>query len=150
MDKSLLIGIGNYSRSDDALGWRFADAMKEYDDILKIEYRYQLQIEDADLISHFEMVYFVDASHEKYPEGFQISSCDPDFNCSFTSHALTPQTILQLVDELYGVKPKAYVIGICGYHWELQEGMSHQATANLKNALLAFGKKLEIQPLGIG
>ena len=47
--KTLLIGIGNSGRSDDALGWKFVDEFVEYGHLFDLEYRYQLQIEDAEL-----------------------------------------------------------------------------------------------------
>ena len=63
--KTLLIGIGNYGRADDALGWKFIDEFSDRDDLYDFEYRYQLQIEDAELVTKYEKVIFVDASHQQ-------------------------------------------------------------------------------------
>jgi Ni,Fe-hydrogenase maturation factor len=49
--KKLIVGIGNASRGDDGLGWKFLDLLKErgFDD-WELIYRYQLNVEDADLV----------------------------------------------------------------------------------------------------
>ena len=61
----LIIGIGNSGRNDDGLGWKFVDiasqTMRGYFDV---EYRYQLQIEDAELVSKYNKVIFADATQE--------------------------------------------------------------------------------------
>ena len=56
--KTLLIGIGNSGRSDDALGWKFVDEFADYDYLFDLEYRYQLQIEDSELVSRYKKVIF--------------------------------------------------------------------------------------------
>ncbi|HPW63523.1 MAG TPA: hypothetical protein PLJ13_14595, partial [Cyclobacteriaceae bacterium] len=50
----LMIGIGNNGRSDDALGWNFVDEFSNREDLFDIEHRYQLQIEDALLITEYK------------------------------------------------------------------------------------------------
>ncbi|MEJ2005023.1 MAG: hypothetical protein P8X57_08700 [Cyclobacteriaceae bacterium] len=145
MNNSLLIGIGNYARSDDALGWCFADHFSYLVDKIDIEYRYQLQIEDADLVSQYDTVYFADATCETYGHGFLFTPCQPAFNCSFTSHSLTPETILQMARELYACKCEGFVIGISGQRWELKEGISQKGYSNLKNATDFFSKYMERQ-----
>ena len=61
-DKTIVIGIGNNGRQDDGLGWMFLDFLDEQNANIDLEYRYQLQIEDADLISNYDTVIFVDAT----------------------------------------------------------------------------------------
>jgi hydrogenase maturation protease len=139
-EKTLFIGIGNYGRSDDALGWIFIDQLANWWDKYDFEYRYQLQIEDAELISKYNKVFFIDASHEQIENGFSIYECLPAPTGSFTSHQLSPETVLWLAGELFNAPPKGYVIGISGINWELNHGISNEAEKNLKNALAYFQK----------
>ncbi|RLD75788.1 MAG: Ni/Fe hydrogenase, partial [Bacteroidetes bacterium] len=61
-NKTIVFGIGNIGRQDDGLGWLFLDHLKEKQfNHLDLEYRYQLQIEDAELICNYDTVIFVDA-----------------------------------------------------------------------------------------
>lgn len=137
-NRTLLIGIGNYGRSDDALGWKFIDTFESHDDLFDFEYRYQLQIEDAELISQYDQVIFVDASHEHYANGFSFHPCEPSASSSFTSHELLPEMVVWLAWELFGKKPEAYVMAITGITWELHHGLSAEAEENFKRAAAYF------------
>jgi hydrogenase maturation protease len=134
----LLLGIGNYGRTDDALGWKFIDTFSSHDDIFDLEYRYQLQIEDAELISQYETVIFVDAVRKETKQGYEFYECKPAMGSSFTTHKLEPEMVLWLADDLYGKQPKAYVMAIEGISWELHNGLSNNAQKNLNNAVTFF------------
>ena len=72
-NKLLLIGIGNSGRGDDGLGWKFTDLISEKNyHWIDLEYRYQLQIEDTELINNYDTIVFVDASHTVLKDGFEI------------------------------------------------------------------------------
>lgn len=137
-DKILLIGIGNYGRADDALGWRFADDISAQTDLFDIEYRYQLQVEDAELITQYEQVIFVDACHHSLPDGYSYFECQPAPAENFTTHTLAPQNVLWICHELFGYSPTCFVLAIGGNNWELRNGMSEVAKENLEKALVFF------------
>ena len=135
-DRTLVIGIGNYGRQDDGLGWYFLDAISAYHpEHLHLEYRYQLQIEDAELISDYDRAIFVDSSLEATERGFFLRSCHPSVHRDFTSHHLHPETVLYLCRNLFKKVPKAYILGIKGYKWNLKTGLSKKAKANLDRTL---------------
>jgi hydrogenase maturation protease len=135
-DSTLVIGIGNYGRQDDGLGWYFLDAISSYHpEHLHLEYRYQLQIEDAELISGYDRVIFVDSTVETTERGFYLRSCRPSFHKDFTSHHLHPETVMYLCKNLFKKQPKAYILGIKGYKWTLKTGLSKKAQINLDNTL---------------
>ncbi len=71
MKKTLFVGIGNIGRADDGLGWAFIDylALKSTNSY-NLEYRYQLQVEDAELISNYHTVIFVDSDMLHYDKRF--------------------------------------------------------------------------------
>ncbi len=137
-DKTIVLGIGNNGRQDDGLGWMFLDFLDEQKANIDLEYRYQLQIEDAELISNYETVIFVDATKEETEEGFYLEPCHPSEKYSFSTHALQPETILYLSKKLYDHNPDASIFAIQGYDWELMIGLSEKGTINLEKAKKYF------------
>jgi hydrogenase maturation protease len=139
---TILFGIGNCGRSDDGLGWAFIDRLQQETTFTgQIEYRYQLQVEDAALISNARQVVFVDSYHGSLPNGFQLVRCEPSREFEFTTHVLRPEAVLCLCRDLYGSLPRADVLLIQGHSWELQTGMSPDAERHLENALRFFKDK---------
>ena len=134
----LIFGIGNNGRQDDGLGWCFLDFLKEQNTTIELEYRYQLQIEDSELISNYNQVIFIDATKEKTEAGFYLKPCLPSEKYSFSSHALAPETVLYLSSELYNHKPIAFVFGIEGYNFGLKIGLSKKGALNLEKAKKYF------------
>lgn len=135
---TLIIGIGNTGRADDALGWYFLNELPDCPHRCNREYRYQLQIEDAEMIRHYTHVIFVDASHKMYKNGFSFYPCVSDRSTSFTTHKLTPEQTLALAQDLYNADTDAYILAISGEKWGLNTGMSDYAENNLQQALRFF------------
>ena len=140
-DNTIVLGIGNNGRQDDGLGWLFLDFLKNQHSNVDLEYRYQLQIEEAELITNYDIVIFVDATKEETEEGFYVKPCLPSEKYSFSTHALEPETILYLSSTLYNHNPESKIIGIQGYEWELQIGLSKKAVKNLDKATNYFKDK---------
>ena len=141
----LLIGIGNSGREDDGLGWAFIDHLKpELPDNYDVEYRYQLQIEDAEMISHYQKVFFIDADKAPETNEFIINECFPKETHHFSSHALPPETILYLASSVYGKNPESYIVGISGESYQLKNGLTKDAKSNLKKAINSFKKEVII------
>ena len=142
-NKIVVLGIGNSGRQDDGLGWKFLDFLnKEGIPNAKLEYRYQLQIEDAELICHYDTVIFVDAVKDNLKQGFYYKICEPSDKFSFSTHALVPETVLFLSKKIYNHSPKAFVLGIHGYLWDLNIGLSKKAIINFNNAKNYFMKEI--------
>ncbi|TGV02156.1 hydrogenase maturation protease [Flavivirga rizhaonensis] len=140
--KTIVFGIGNTGRQDDGLGWLFLDFLKTQNPHMDLEYRYQLQIEDAELILNYETVIFIDATKEDTGDGFYFKTCKPSEAYSFSTHALKPETILHLTNTLYYYNPKAFILGIQGYQWELEIGISKKAKININKAKDYFKKNV--------
>ncbi len=140
---TLMIAIGNCGRNDDGLGWAFADQLEDADRFLgKINSCYQLQVEDAELIAAYPRVIFVDACESHLADGYswEVTPAQNDF--TFTTHALTPEAVLFLCQDLYQKFPKAYTLKIQGSDWALKIGLSDFATENLDKALGFFNKNI--------
>lgn len=136
---TLLLAIGNCGREDDGLGWKFADHFQDMNiDTVDIEYRYQLQVEDAELISDYATVIFIDATHKKLKEGFEINPCKAAGHFFYSSHMQSPEAVLYLANDLYDKFPQAYTLVIAGHEWELKTALSSKAKKNLEAAFTFF------------
>ena len=141
---TLLIAIGNSARRDDGLGWAFKEQIEKLG-LFKGEMinRYQLQVEDAELISHYPRVIFVDATENYFTQGYVWEKTRPLNEFSFTTHALSPEAILFICQDLYERCPEAYTLKICGRSWSLKTGLSKHAKINLTRAKYFFKEKLK-------
>ena len=134
-NKILVLGVGNIGRQDDGLGWLLLDYLEEANfKNLDLEYRYQLQIEDAELLCNYRTVIFVDATKEDTKEGFYYRTCEASDKHSFSTHELCPETVLFLAKNLYQHRSKAFILGIQGYDWNLEMGLSEKAKVNFEKA----------------
>lgn len=136
---TLIIGIGNSGRRDDGLGWAFVNEIQNrMPDAFDFEWRYQLQVEDSELICDYRRIIFVDASTEEFMHGFSFSKCELAEHYYFSSHAQNPETVVYLAATLYDAQPDAYMMAISGVEWELKEGLSERAIAHLQSAIDHF------------
>ncbi|MDH3460543.1 MAG: hydrogenase maturation protease [Burkholderiaceae bacterium] len=136
----LIFGWGNPSRGDDALGPVFIERLQ---DLLtpamlgRVELLtdFQLQVEHAlDLIGR-DQVLFVDAS-TSCAHPFEVSSLLPLRDQSFTTHALSPASLLQVYRDVQGIEPPSCTqLAIYGERFELGEPLSDAALSNLEQAL---------------
>lgn len=132
----LIIGIGNPSRGDDAIGpcaIERLEALKLPDAELLTDF--QLQVEHAlDLIGRREVVFIDAAASGASP--FSFDSAGPAADASATSHALSPAAVLaaflRVTDEPL---PAAFVLAVRGYEFDLGAPMSAAAACNLEAAL---------------
>lgn len=137
--KHLIIGIGNSARADDALGWAFVSHVSQImGDVFDYELRYQLQVEDSELICDYESILFVDATKEPLQDGFEMKRCEIAEHYYFSSHAQNPETVVYLASTLYDANPEAFVLAISGEEWDLKEAMSEAAQNNLRAAIDHF------------
>ncbi|MGV8897895.1 MAG: hydrogenase maturation protease [Burkholderiaceae bacterium] len=138
---ALIYGIGNIGRQDDGLGWEFIDWLEATSACPKAEKVkfYQLNLEDADLISHKQRVLFIDASKDTTLDSFHLYKAEPKMDFSFTSHTMSIETVMATCQQVFGNIPEVYVLAIRGYAWELQLGLTEQAKKNLDRATSQLG-----------
>ncbi len=150
LPSTLIYGIGNVARQDDGLGWAFIDRLKaiRYYKKLNMHRFYQLNIEDSELISRKERVLFVDAYKGDDFEHFKISRVEATNMPSFTSHAMSAESVLATCESLYNKYPECYYLAIRGYEWGLQEGLTKRARANLDAAMNAIFTPDRIELIG--
>lgn len=147
----LVIGIGNPSRGDDALGPLFIERAE----ILLADARargqielltdFQLQIEHAvDLVGRTRVV-FVDATVGTDPP-FSYSRFTARGRPGHTTHAMHPEQVLDTYRQVYGEPPEARLLEIGGECFELGDGLSAVAASNLDAALAFFVAELRRAP----
>jgi hydrogenase maturation protease len=136
---TLLFGIGNCGRQDDGLGWAFLDRIQNEDAFdAAVEYRYQLQVEDAAQIARMRRVIFIDSYQGDLPGGFRWCPCEASEHFEFTSHVLPPSGVMHYCKTLFDRTPRADILMIQGRAWELSSGMSADARKNLDGAVRFF------------
>lgn len=139
---TLILGWGNLSRGDDALGPLFvagllAQLPADLRDQVEFLEDYQLQVEHAlDLVGR-KQVLLVDACLN-CATPFEARSVLAMRDTSYTSHALSPEALLQVIVDFEGTPPPTTLLGIRGEVFELGAPMSASAQRHLM-AALAWG-----------
>jgi len=148
LPKILFYGYGNPGRQDDGVGISFTEQLSDWAKMkgfknIDFDSNYQLNIEDAENISSYDIVIFVDASQEKDISDFDIAQVKPSCEVNFTMHAVSPSFILNLCSEIKKQIPQALLLQIKGYKWEFQQLLSERAELNLQKAITFIKNKLE-------
>lgn len=139
LDNTIIVGIGNNTRQDDGLGWSFLDALTvDGFNEKNLLYKYQLMVEDAELISTYKTVFFVDAIKTEIPNGFAIEQIYPSEQVSFSTHEIPPNQLLNLCMTIYNKKPVAYLVKIQGFEWDFKIELTKNASKNLNKSLSYF------------
>jgi hydrogenase maturation protease len=138
---ALIIGYGNPSRGDDALGPRLLErleALRDADsdlDCFDTLTDFQLQIEHAMDLHGYSQVIFVDAA-VNLARSFRFELLQPSRDDSYTTHALNPAAVLAVYAEFYSEPPpESYLLSMQAERFELGEGLSRTAGQALDEAL---------------
>ena len=136
----LVYGYGNPGRQDDGAGVMLAEKLDSWILSRKLtgvhtDTNYQLNLEDAATLSHYDLVIFADASREELDD-FRMDPLTRSDRVEFTMHAVSPAFILHLCKEVFNHEPEAYLLHIKGYEWEFMAGMTEKGEKNLMSALL--------------
>ena len=136
----LVFTWGNPSRGDDALGPALYDMLVQHQsetgqlDHVEVLTDFQLQIEHAVDLEKRRLVIFVDAGVAN-PEPFSYQQLQPERDDSFTSHAMSPASVLAVYQQVNQADPPpAYLLTIRAYEFGLGVEMSSRARQNLETA----------------
>lgn len=146
--QTIIIGYGNPGRQDDGLGPSFIKKLtkllsKQRPELLiekdplqiHLQTSYQLTVEDAYDIFAYDQVIFVDASLNGQAP-FSFTEITETNDSVLGSHSLTPNAVIRLCETLYNKTPKAFILGIKGYEFDLfDEHLSSQANTNMLAAV---------------
>lgn len=139
MARTLIIGYGNRFRSDDGLGIHAAEELSRVlpagdADVLAL---HQLTPELAETISHAELVLLIDAGRQGRPGELRCTPVSSHRSEAPFTHQLTPEILLSLCWELYGIRPQAFEISVCGECFDLGEELS-SSVAKILPVLVDF------------
>lgn len=146
--KTLLIGIGNPGRGDDGLGPALVErltgnrppertVLPAAGGSVDAYWTYQLSIEDASLLREYGRVVFADAAVDAAAPA-ELLPLAPAASIAFTSHEMSPASVLALAEELYGGSPAARLLRIGGAEWGFIERLSAEAGRHLDEAERLF------------
>jgi hydrogenase maturation protease len=144
----LVFGWGNSSRGDDALGplcvQRLRSALPGRSDIEFLD-DYQLMVEHVLDLNGRWRVLFIDSSLGCAPP-FETLALRAAADGSLSSHALSPQALLQVYRDLHDEEPPpSTLLAIRGLRFELGEPPSAPALAHL-DAALTWAQRWLAQP----
>lgn len=145
----LLLGFGNPSRGDDALGPELLERVAATaDGDWELLTDFQLQIEHALDLRGRELVLFADAAASG-PSPYGLGRLAPCRDRSYTTHALSPVALLGVFEALdLGPAPPCFVLSIRGYGFALGQPLSRRAERNLAAAAALTGQLMQ-RPLAV-
>lgn len=120
----LVIAYGNPLRCDDGVAWQAAKEIRQKLPSVAVCCAQQLTPELAEVAGGAGTVIFIDASRDAEPGKISCQAVFPDFAGMRYSHTLTPAQVLAFCSQLYGAKPRAFVISIGGQHFDHGEAIS--------------------------
>lgn len=130
-----ICGYGNPGRQDDGLGIALVEQVEAWAAAKRIpglvfDSNYQLNAEDALAVAESRAVVFIDATKEG-DAPFEFRRLEPQAGISFSTHAMSPESVLALAAELYGRTPPAWLLAIRGFEWEPNEAPTAAGLSNL-------------------
>lgn len=142
----VLLGCGNPSRGDDALGPALLARVRQWlcdrpDLNVRVVEDYQLQVEHALDLAEADLVLFIDADVAAHAP-FVLRRATGRRDASFTTHALSPEAVLHVAREVLGREPPpAWVLGVRGEEFALGAPLSTNALGHLE---VAWDEVLEL------
>ncbi len=132
---------------------------------------YQLNIEDAAAVRDYDRVIFADAAGGETETGVSgegerdesasrsgedgspeappyavLESLPPAASIAFTTHELSPASVLALAEELYGKAPAGFLLKVRGTEWDFAEGLSAEGERGLAEAERRLREFLPVSP----
>jgi hydrogenase maturation protease len=137
----VIFAVGNPSRGDDAIG---PECYGRLEKLLKNEILagsveliedFQLQIEHALDLQGRQLALFIDAGANT-PSPYVFERIFPSTAVAHSSHALSPQAVLQVYRQTEGSEPPpAFVLCVRGERFELGEPLSGEAAGRVEAAV---------------
>lgn len=142
--RRLIVGVGNPSRGDDAVGPLAVERLAALNlPDLELLTDFQLQVEYLLDMADRDLVVFVDATVDPRVRDFAFTPLRPERDNSFSSHELSPQAVLAAYERHYRAPPPpSFALAIRGHGFELGEGLSPETAAGLEAALADLVRRL--------
>jgi hydrogenase maturation protease len=144
----VVFGCGNPSRGDDALGPALMERVREWirmhpDRKVEAVEDFQLQVEHTLDMEGRDLALFVDAAASG-TDTVTLRQVAPSVNSSFSTHALSPEALLQAFMTLgYRAPPPAFSLAVRGHAFGLGQPPCRKAEGNLERAWVLLERLLE-------
>ncbi len=145
----VVFAVGNPSRGDDAIGPECCGRLAKWlenaglSGQVELIEDFQLQIEHALDLQGRTLALFIDAG-EHTPAPFVFEQIYPSTAVAHTTHALSPQAVLQVYRQTEGKEPPpAFVLCIRGERFELGEALTTAATDRIDAAMSLLADLLD-------
>lgn len=137
----LILGYGNPGRGDDGLGPETVNRLETLrqhgllpsTSNLTLLTDFQLQVEHVLDMEGQDLCLFIDA-HLKAPLPFSFERVYPEAVPSFSTHRVSPGTLLKVHEDLKGPSPPAFALGIPATAFDLGAPLSEEAQNALDEA----------------
>ncbi len=139
----LLLGYGNPSRGDDALGVLLLEQLPEAClHSVELLTDFQLQIEHALDLKNRQLVLFADASVAN-TKPITFRQLQPVIDNSYTTHAMNPAAVMQVYQDIEKTAPPpCFLLTMRAVQFELGDGLSEIAAESLQQAVILVEKLL--------
>ena len=130
----LVVGLGQPHRRDDGIGIRAAEVFKamNQDPRVTVMAAQELLPELAEVISHFDLLVFLEARTGAEPGSVEVSELKPaESGSGVFVHTLTMETLLSAAGKLFGHAPRAVLISIAGESFDFAYHLSPKVEAAL-------------------
>jgi hydrogenase maturation protease len=126
MTRWLIIGIGNSLRRDDGVGPWLVERIEKCHAV-RTRIVHQLTPELAADVAECDGVVFVDASRtDDAPRWIDL---EPTTSSNRLGHALSPNAILGLTEQLFDRRPRGWLLAVPGHDFGFGEGCSLETEA---------------------
>jgi hydrogenase maturation protease len=139
----LVLGYGNVSRQDDGIGFHVINAVAhrlgrpplaagengllDLGQPVDLAFVPQLVPELAETLADYDEVFFVDAHTGAYEEPIRWERLTRGYAPSAFTHHMTPATLLEIANALYGRAPVGYLVSVRGYQFGFGMELSPEA-----------------------
>lgn len=153
MDRVAVIGVGNLSRGDDAIGILAARRIQmELPDVHAIESSGDIT-HLLDCFREFQSVYIIDAISSGKPNSENTYGCIREFDATLgplpdselltSSHALGLSQAIELARVLGSLPAQIRVFGVEGRNFEMREGLSRVAKLAVEQVAARIVKQIK-------
>ena len=142
--KILIIGYGNTLRGDDGIGQIIAEEIEKLNlEGIEILALHQLTPDIAGKIIEYKGVFFIDASQNTELNEVQVLPLQPSENSPKIEHAMNPEDILKLAEDLYNFYPKAFCFLIPARNFSFTESLSDLTKSMIQPAIKIITEKIK-------
>lgn len=144
MKSTLILGYGNPDREDDGVAWHILagiarrlhrpvpdDFSEDFSSQGSPDLLFVLQLtpELAETVAQYDRVCLIDAHTGNIEEEVRLAKIEPQYQASPFTHHLTPQTLLNFTQNLYGAQPEMILVSVRGYQFGFINALSDKTAA---------------------